>query len=112
MPPIRLTVTDERWRFAIERAAAEGVLPTASMIFAMDDGEVQRIATRITELALANELAWLDERGIAYTVCAADDTRSLDLLIVGEAAAQQFLDAWGGELLNMKPGAGPSGSQH
>jgi hypothetical protein len=99
MPTIRLMVSEGRWRRAIEQAATDGLLPDASHALTMDDDEVRAIATRIIDLALALELAWLEAEGIRCSVGVTENARTFDLVFASAAAARRFQGSWGGRLL-------------
>ena len=101
MSAVRLTISELRFRRALERAGTEGLLPTPNEVLVIADGEVRAIVTLILDLMLEPELAWLEERNLGCSIRATADSRTFEFVFVDEGDARRFHEEWGGTGLSL-----------
>lgn len=98
MPEVRLEITDERLRGAIE-AHRDTILECSfAKVMAMDHKELRDIVAGLVVTMLAEEIEWLHARGLACAIRVTEDEHVFGIRFARRADALRFQIAWGGEL--------------
>jgi hypothetical protein len=97
MYQLRLEISDNRLRSALEAHRDTILACPWSRVMAMEPDELRDIVARLVATMLADELSWLDERRLACNVRITDDEHVFIIDFAARRDALLFQKTWGGE---------------
>jgi hypothetical protein len=98
MYPLRLEVSDDRLRAAIEAHRDTLLECPWTRVLTMAPEELRRIVEELVVTMLAAEIDWLDERHLPCNIRVTADEHVFLIDFATRADALLFQETWGGEL--------------
>jgi hypothetical protein len=101
---VLVRVPPERLQEAVLRQGQELILDDEDDILQMPGGRVKDLVSRLLAAMLPDEIRWLDEQGIAYSLTVTNDEQAFSFAFETERDAVRFQNLWGGELIEEPTG--------
>jgi hypothetical protein len=99
MMEVLVRVPPERLQEAVLREGQALILHDEDEILQMPGGRVKDLVSGLLAAMLPDEIRWLDEQGIPYSLKVTSDERAFSFTFETECDAARFQNLWGGEFV-------------